>query len=310
MRRLTRVGVVLAALVLGLSACADGADDGQGAAVADRGAEPVDVELIASAVDDVTAASTGRFVMTLAYEGVPGLDGAVITGEGEYDYGSSASRVAIDLGSVGPGPDGGGTAPSDGSIETVTIGTTAYVGAGPLARFLPADAAWIRLDLAELAGESSLDGLQPDSFGPAPGMDPRSSLEQLQAVADVTEVGRADVRGVPTRHLAGELRLGDVAAQLDAPARDSLSGLYGGDLEALADVTVPIEVYVDAQGLIRRVHQRLEFDELAPVLDGAEPGELDGAVMEFTIDYFDFGADITVEAPENAIGLEELVGSF
>ena len=207
----------------------------------------------------------------------------------------------------------GGVAPVEGSFETLTVDGVIYVSSGLFGAMPGVEAEWIRLDPADLGFTAGLGGSGLDPLTSWPAVDPRGWLDQLQAVSDLEDVGTEDVRGVPTRHLSGVLRLGDAAAMDPDGDGDSVSP-FGGDLEVLAEVTLPIDVYVDDEGLIRRVRQRIEYAALAPALaeagGGVDVGELEGAAMETQIDYFDFGAEVDVAAPEDAVDLEELFGGI
>jgi hypothetical protein len=305
-RFVRRLALVLAAV---LAAAACGSDSGVESSDPGQSAD-IEVARIATAVDEVTEAATGRFEMTIAYEGVPGLDGAELTGEGAYDLDNGATRLTMDLGALAAQAPGGGELPDGfgGGFETITVGTTVYMG-GELFGAIPGlDAEWVKVDLSDAAG---LEDLGLDSLTQGQG-DPTATLEQLRSLGSIEEVGTEDVRGVATTHYAGEIRLGDTFDELDEAQRNAVAGLYGGDLEAVADLTIPIEVWVDDEGFVRRISQQIDFGQMAPLLEDQgsdDVGDLDGASLTTTVEYYDIGDDITVEAPQGAVDLTELLGS-
>lgn len=312
MKASKRLWAGLGAALLALSACGGGS---AGDRATDGGAVVVDAELIADAVDDVAEAPTARFEMAVTYEGVPGVDGATITGEGAYDREADAGRVAVDLGPLFDDLPDGEEIPVtfDGRMETITIGSDVYLSSGLFELFPGMDADWIRLSAEDVDPGHGLDGLDLDAMAPAQGFDPQAALEQLRAIADIEEVGREEIRGVATRHLRGEIRMADALEELDADEREALTSLYGGDLDALGDLTLPVDVYVDDQGLIRRMAQRVELGSLAAAFAGAGlPGsvqaEVEDAAIEVVVDYFDFGAPVDITAPSDAVDLTELFG--
>jgi hypothetical protein len=309
MRRFTRPFTLLIAVVAVAAACSSDSavESSDGGSSSD-----VDVSLIARAADEVVDASTGRFEMALEYKGLPELDGATLTGEGEYDLDAAATRITMDLGGLVDQIEGAGASPEelDTSFETITVGTTIYMS-GDLFGAIPGlDAEWIRIDLDELGEGNSLGDLGLDSLTQGQGADPSATLEQLRALGSIEEVGTEEVRGVATTHYAGDVRLGDAFDQLDEAQRQAMAGLYGGDLDAVADLTIPIDVWVDGSGLVRRVVQEVAFADLAPLVEDQGLGDaddLDGALVKTTIEYFDIGEDVTVEAPEDAVDLSELL---
>ncbi len=100
---------------------------------------------------------------------------------------------------------------------------------------------------------------------------------------DIEEVGPEDVRGVATTRYRMTVDLSDVE---------------GAAEEGLGE-TVPTEVWVGEDGLVRRLRQRLRIS------DAGQRGEVD-----FTVEYFDFGVDERIEPPpqDDVISAEEAFG--
>lgn len=94
---------------------------------------------------------------------------------------------------------------------------------------------------------------------------------------EVEEAGSEDVRGTPTTRNTTTL---------------DLSGAEGRDEEGLPE-TVPTEVWIDEDGLVRRIRQRL------PVGEGGD--------VDYTLELYDFGVQATVQPPpeEDTIPFQE-----
>jgi len=110
---------------------------------------------------------------------------------------------------------------------------------------------------------------------PFPFIEPGRLLAAFERVSGKVEaLGKETVRGVETDHYRLTLELERLIET--APARDR-AGLRK-ELEARKSKTQPVEIWIDDAGLARRVRVVVESD---PV----------------TIDFFDFGVEVDVEAP-------------
>lgn len=103
--------------------------------------------------------------------------------------------------------------------------------------------AWVEESLAKataLPGLSSLGGDPATS-------DPGAILQELRAGADnVTDEGQQQVDGVQTTHYGGEINLDRLLGNLPSGDRAALEQLTQGQ-------GVPIDVWIDAHDLVRRV---------------------------------------------------------
>jgi hypothetical protein len=94
----------------------------------------------------------------------------------------------------------------------------------------------------------------------------------------VLELGREVVRGARTAHYRVELEVAPIAERSSAAVRRAI--------EEDGRRVVPVDVWIDAEGLIRR----LRWDNRFGVGDTS-------ARIVVTTEYFDFGADVTIEVP-------------
>ena len=123
--------------------------------------------------------------------------------------------------------------------------------------------------------------------------DPTQMLQYLRtASTGVTEAGSATVRGVETTRYTGRL---DFRKALDAGiekleltpaerqrAREGMETM----LDQLGGEGVPFEVFVDEDGLLRRMTMDMNM-----AIEGEQVS------MKMSMDYFDFGVDVNVQAP-------------
>ena len=254
-------------LALGLTAC---------------GGDVLSLDPAASAATKTVEAGSSRVEFAIAMK-VAGQS-VDMTGSGAFDYRTPRGELSYRM----QMPVVGAV-----SMDMRMIGTKLYLRmpreiAGAA---LPSGKPWFSIDLAkslEQAGLGSLDFTRQQ--------DPAQSLQMLRAAStDVKEVGQANVRGVATTRYAGKL---DFRKALDAgldrlelseaeraKARDGMQAM----LEQLGSASVPFEVFVDEDGLLRRMTMYMSMTI-----------EDERMSMRMSMDYFDFGVKVDVQAPPAA----------
>jgi hypothetical protein len=149
---------------------------------------------------------------------------------------------------------------------------------------LPGGKSWIALDTGGLGG---LEGSLAGPFGG--NADPADLLASLTAVSSsVTKLGASTVRGVPVTGYRVIIDPEKAAARLPGPER-------AGFLEfakTLGPGTIPVDVWLDGQNLVRRVTLSLRLP--------AGTGEPAGARVVESTDYYDFGVPVRISAPPAA----------
>ena len=178
-------------------------------------------------------------------------------GQGALDNRARRSQLSVDFG-------------AQGTAELVLDGSVLYARIDGLQHVPPLPTPWVSADL-ETLGELLGDRLGELTEWVEDG--PSRVLEQLRAVGEVEELGPEQVRGVETTRYRALVRL---------PG-------------APADRTVPVDVWIDGDGLVRRLR--------------AAHGEPAATV---TLELYDFGADVAIEppAPQQVTALDELLGSW
>jgi hypothetical protein len=340
---LRRLFFLLIAMVLVAGACGsdDGGeqvsiDDDRDAAESESTDPPAEVDgrYLAKAAEGTLEAETGRFEMVLSFGGeVDGqvLDAAMTT-TGAYDTAVPATTMAMDMGEFledmaalaeteGDDLTGMEMLGDDLSMEMIQIDSMMYLRM-PMLSALGAMMGggtedigdkWIAVDMEEM-------GASLDEFGGGgvSSMDPSFYLEMLEgAGAEVTPLGALDVRGTATTGYAVDVSVSDaITAQADeetaAEIESQLEALGAGDV---ADLTIPMEIYVDANGDVRRVVIDMSFADVAAAMPdlGTEAGDIGDLSMNTTIDFFDLGSeDIVIDAPpaDETVDLSTLGGMF
>jgi hypothetical protein len=233
--------------------------------------EPVAPAVIAAAAAKTAARGSARVASTLRVSG-PGDLRQSLGGEGAFDFERRTGRIEV-------GTDSPQGAPFS-EATVVFVDTTAYYRLPPGA--LPGGKRWLQLDLQSLADASALD------FGPlvqASQADPTQYLLWLGALGpEVTKAGETRVRGVPTTRYRAAVDLARLGEQAPRGRKDEWAA-YGDTLRRRLGVeTVPVEVWVDGDGLVRRL--RLEY-----------ASEAEGTATAVTTELFDFGVSVNAQAP-------------
>ncbi|HTU76611.1 MAG TPA: hypothetical protein VMG38_24085 [Trebonia sp.] len=167
---------------------------------------------------------------------------------------------------------------------------------------LPKGKTWIETDTGtggDLTG-AMLGGILT---GPLPGgnLDPADLLASLTAISgSVTKQGTSTIRGVPVTKYRVNVDLAKAEAQVPSWERASFSQFAQG----LGTGTIPVEVWVDGQNLVRQMRevQHLPGGAGAPAGAG-QPGAVGqpaGTDVTQTIDFYDFGDPVQVSAPPAA----------
>lgn len=229
-------------------------------------------ERIAQAPAVTQQERSARMSMEMAMTG--GGQDITLTAQGGVDFANERSSMTISMGQevAEAGFD---------EMRIVTDGTTLYMQM-PNAQDLGLPTAWVKMDLDEMAGMQGLGELQQM------GNDPTKSMEMLQGVSDdVTEVGTEDVRGEPTTHYRATIDMEKALDQVPEDARPFVQQ----QMEVLGTTTLPIEVWIDDAGRLRR--QRVDMDLSA--MGGSPPGAPTSVYT--TVEMFDFGAQVQAEPP-------------
>jgi len=157
-----------------------------------------------------------------------------VTGDGVLQLATGAADLGIALPSLG------------GRVRVLSTGGVVYAALPPgIASFLGGGKPWVSTGLDRLAGSAG-------PLGGALTTDPAQQLASLQAVRDDARlVGPEPVDGTPTTHDAATVDLDRVPATSDPASRPALDRVKA----KLGTSTLPVDVWIDEQGRLRRVAQ-------------------------------------------------------
>lgn len=263
---MTRVllALQLVALAVGLTAC---------------GGDALALDPVASAATKTVEAGSSRVEFKVAMK--LGGDSVAMTGSGAFDYRRARGEATYSMqlpmfGEVG--------------MDMRILGTKVFIrlpealaGAG-----LTSGKEWTSVDIGKSLDRAGLGGLDFSQQ-----QDPTQMLQYVRtASTGVTEAGSATVRGVETTRYTGRL---DFRKALDAGiekleltpaerqrAREGMETM----LDQLGGEGVPFEVFVDEDGLLRRMTMDMNM-----AIEGEQVS------MKMSMDYFDFGVAVNVQAP-------------
>jgi hypothetical protein len=161
-------------------------------------------------------------------------------------------------------------------IDSIIAGNVLYLRSSAFSQFgLSGDKQWIKLDLGQLARQRGLDLNNLTNTSPTP----NSALSYLRGAGKVQEVGREPVNGVDTTHYKTIVDLERAVARTSGSTRRSLKRV----IQTSGARKIPIDVWVDDKGFIRRVQY-------------AQPSG-GGRVVRVTMNLHDFGAPVSIKPP-------------
>jgi hypothetical protein len=242
--------VRLSAVALGVAAiAASGAISGCGASNA--------IDPVAKAADLSTATPGFRMSMTMQIS-TPALpSGITATGTGTFDPPAHTGRLAMTMALPGSAAVRQVFGSSGLHLEEVLKGTTVYVKLpAALAARIPGASSrpWLKVDLSKLGGQGS--ALSSLTSNPVSG-DPSQLLQYLRGSGGMTKVATEQVTGRSTSHYRGHVSLDQVASRVPAASRQALTHAISMLESQGFPKQLPVDVWVDGQGLVRQMQMKL-----------------------------------------------------
>lgn len=199
-------------------------------------------------------ATTGSSKMDIAVDTKAQDQDIKLSGTGAFRYAGSdvVGSMRLTLGAV--------------NIEQRITGGNLYLQ-------VPGQPGFYKIALADLAGTQLADSSNPAS---AAGI--------LQAVGDdVKKVGTEKIRGAETTHYTATMTVAEAAARIKD---GSIAGLSLEKLKESGVTKIPMDVFVDKDGRLRRLLQRLTL-----TIKGVK------ADVSTRLDFYDFGTKVDVKVP-------------
>ena len=175
-----------------------------------------------------------------------------------------------------------------GQIEAISTGQVYYLHMPSLLEGADGGTPWVKLD------RSALEGLVGSQLG-VPGigttLDVTGILAWLRDVSgEVAIVGHNTISGTPTTHYRATVDVSRAAASVgaDPSTASAVTGAVGQ--------TVPVDVWIDAQGRLRQMQVSLDLATLHLPQGATLPAEARGTAV-LTVDLWDFGVPVHAVAP-------------
>lgn len=276
--------LALAGLVIALlaSACGGGGATATQDVTVGQLLKPPAQSAVAAAGAKTQSKQSARASFKATFTG--GQLSGTMTGDGAFA--KRKGHLTLDMSGLSGGTFGNGKA------ELIFDGLVYYMKLPPgMVPTILGGKQWFKIDLAKLGNQTGLNLEQLSQLNQS---DPSQALDFLRGAAkDFQRVGTEQVRGTQTTHYKGDVDLAKVA--LDAPADVKL--VYRQLLQQSAQKTVPMDVWVDGDGLVRRVR-------FTQKLAG-------GASMSMDEDLYDFGTQVETKPPpaDEVLDLTALIGN-
>jgi len=294
MVRVLQTGVLAAVIALVAAACG-----GEGGTSVVAG-EPIGLEELAQAASSSADASSGRFAFSMEMS-FPGADEPfAFSGSGAFDAESERASFTVDMSSFASllggffagmaGPNAADAPdfddPDGWKIDAVQDAPVTYVRFPALAEQLPAGKSWLRTDGRETGESQGLDFTQFQQFT---SNDPRKMLDFLQAASgEIETVGTEELRGVETTHYRATIDPLDYKRLAPPDKRQELESLVEQMATQSGLGEIPVDIWVDQGGLVRK---------LAMELSPTEAGTTGSGEVSLAFELYDYGEDVEIDLP-------------
>jgi hypothetical protein len=227
-----------------------------------------------------STAESAHFSFTIGITGAgTSTSGFTVGGAGGLDTKHQAATFTVNLGALAGvlgGAVGGVSVPK--TIGVVSLKNVVYVHLPSLASQVTPGKEWLRFDSSSVP-TSVTGGVKPSQ------VDPQKALATLTTSLSVHKLGSTTMRGASTAHYRIAANVAKLVTILPkAQQAAELKALKSAGIKSL-----PIDVYVDGSGYVRRVAIALTN---LKVRAGLTP-----ASIKLSFDLFDFGHSVHVAAP-------------
>jgi hypothetical protein len=189
-----------------------------------------------------------------------------------------------------------------GRIEVRSTGQDYFVHLPAQLQGVAGGKPWVRVDRSTL---QALAGSQLGVPGLGTTMDFRSVLAWLRGVSgQIRTLGNERINSTPTTHYRAQVDLSRVAASMGADANDASA------LAQAVGRTLPVDVWIDAQGRLRQLKVSLDLNTLHASQGATVPTPAGGTAV-LTVDLWNFGITVhPVPPPSNQVSdASSLIGA-
>jgi hypothetical protein len=233
---------------------------------------------LAKAAERTQGARSSRVTYAMEITGAGAPETIEFGGQGLYDYQEARGHFTFDFSELGAAIGQAG-----GEMEIIYDSLVVYMKYPAITDSLPNATPWISIDL-EALGKSQ--GVDLGALYQLSGNDPTQYLTYLKGASENIEtVGSEEVRGVPTTHYRAVVDLDAAAEAAPGEAAESVRTSIRQLEDQLGDDSLPIEVWIDDDGLPRRTRQEINL---------VGPPEIRQTV---TMELYDFGLEVDVDVP-------------
>lgn len=233
------------------------------------------LQSVAGAAEKTAGTDSVEFHLKLS-ESVGPIGPLTFTADGVSDNTAKSADMTMDLSSLAAFAGSQAGTPDQWKAHFILDNEVFYMRLPALDKHLNGKT-WVKADLNALAKQHGFDLSQ--LLQQAGSQDPTKALQAIESVGNVSKVGTATIDGVNTTEYSGTIDVKKAAAAL---------GPSASKLLAQAKVTtIPVDVWVGDDGLVRRLHENFAY----PV-QGA--GELN---TDLTMDLTDFGVKTNIQPP-------------
>ncbi|HEY2175666.1 MAG TPA: hypothetical protein VGH85_17810 [Mycobacteriales bacterium] len=281
LRRAGIAGAGIAVAALAATACSSGSPSQAGHPSKDTvtgGSSAAHV--VQAAYTKTTASKTAKVSITAG--GAQGSSTAgqqvAVTGSGVVNFGSRAADITMKL-------------PTGNQMEIRYLTGAEYLHTTPAAamsKLTGSDRMWAKLDLNKLLQAKT--GKTMQQLQQNVPTDPSAQLGYLRGVSDkVTKLGPATIAGTRTTGYQTSIDLSKVAARAGGKATSRITALE----KQLGSRTLPVKVWTDAQGRLRRLTIAETIKPTAATAAGGTEAKPVTVHLSETISDYGTPADIT-----------------
>lgn len=250
------------------------------------------VVYLQQAADATASMDTMSMTMDLEMTGMPLIGNVSMAVEGSIDNEAELAYMKMDMSEMydAMGSLGSEDLPADaGIMEMIIDGDTTYVKSSLFDMMPGAESGkpWHVAPSDEVSDS--------ETFGQGSN-DPREFLEFLRnSGSEVTDVGTEEIRGVQTTHLQTVLTPENL---YDSASEDEQADMESSleDLGAQGIDEIPVDVWVDADGMVRKMVMTMDLSE-ATTDDGLS---MEGVGMTMSYEMFDFGEPVDITVPDES----------